>query len=88
MKVKSESKVAQLCLTLHNPMDFSPPGSSVHGSCQTRVLEWVASAFSGCEPLSTCKFSSCKDIFSLPSHVPTKFARRINFYNLYNGPQL
>ena len=33
MKVKSESEVAQSCLTLHDPMDCSPPGSSVHGIC-------------------------------------------------------
>ena len=47
MKVKSESQVAQLCLTLSNPMDCSPPGSSVHGIFQARVLEWGAIAFSG-----------------------------------------
>ena len=46
MKVKSESEVAQLCLTLHDPMDFSSPGSSVHGIFQARVLEWVPIAFS------------------------------------------
>ena len=46
MKVKSENEVAQLCLTLCNPMDCSLPGSSVHGSFQVRVLEWVAIAFS------------------------------------------
>ena len=46
MKVKSESKVAQLCLTLSDPMDFSPPGSSVHGIFQARVLEWGAIALS------------------------------------------
>ena len=46
MKVKSESKVAQLCLTLSNPTDCSLPGSSVHGIFQARVLEWVAIAFS------------------------------------------
>ena len=46
MKVKSESEVAQLCLTLTNPMDYRLPGSSVHGICQARVLEWAASAFS------------------------------------------
>ena len=40
MKVKSESEVAQLCLTLSDPMDCSPPGSSVHGIFQARVLEW------------------------------------------------
>ena len=39
MKVKSESEVAQLCPTLSDPMDCSPPGSSVHGIFQARVLE-------------------------------------------------
>ena len=46
MKVKSESEVAQLCLTLSDLMDCSPLGSSVHGIFQARVLEWGASAFS------------------------------------------
>ena len=45
MKLKSESEVAQSCLTLCDPMDCSPPGSSVHGIFQARVLEWVAIAF-------------------------------------------
>ena len=39
-------KVAQLCLTLYNPMDHSLPGSSVHGILQARILEWVAIVFS------------------------------------------
>ena len=46
MKVKSESEVTQLCPTLSDPMDCSPPGSSVHGIFQARVLEWGAIAFS------------------------------------------
>ena len=46
MKVKSESEVAQSCLTLRDPMDCSLPGSSIHGIFQARVLEWVAIAFS------------------------------------------
>ena len=41
MKVKSESEVAQSCLTLRDPMDCNLPGSSVHGISQSRVLEWV-----------------------------------------------
>ena len=41
MKVKSESEVAQSCLTLSDPMDGSLPGSSIHGVFQARVLEWV-----------------------------------------------
>ena len=46
MKVKSESEVAQSCPTLSDPIDCSPPGSSVHGIFQERVLEWGAIAFS------------------------------------------
>src|SRR5574337_969740 len=46
MKVKSESEVTQSCPTPSDPMDCSPPGSSVHGICQARVLEWGAIAFS------------------------------------------
>ena len=50
--------VAQSCLTLRYPMDYSPPGSSVHGILQARILEWVAISFSrdlpnpGMEPTS------------------------------------
>ena len=39
-------EVAQLCLTLCNPMDCSLPGFSVHGTSQARILEWVAISFS------------------------------------------
>ena len=46
MKVESESEVAQLCLTLSDPMDCSLPGSSVHGIFRATVLEWGAIAFS------------------------------------------
>ena len=47
MKVKSESEVAQSCLTLSDPMDCGPPGSSVRGIFQARVLDGV--------PLVVCK---------------------------------
>ena len=43
---KSESEVAQSCPTLCDPMDCSPPGSSIHGIFQARILEWVAISFS------------------------------------------
>ena len=49
MKVKSESEVAQSCLTSSDPMDCSPPGPSIHGIFQAGVLEWVAIAFSAVE---------------------------------------
>ena len=45
-EVKSQSEVAQSCLTLSDLMDCSLPGSSVHGIFQARVLEWGAIAFS------------------------------------------
>ena len=41
-----EVLVAQLCPTLCDPMDCSPPGSSIHGILQARILEWVAIPFS------------------------------------------
>ena len=44
MKVKMLA--TQLCLTLCDPMDCSPPGSSVHGILQTGILEWLAIPFS------------------------------------------
>jgi len=47
MQVKSESEVAESCLTLSDPMDCSLLGSSIHGIFQARVLEWGAIAFSG-----------------------------------------
>ena len=46
IKVKSESEVAQSCLTLSHPRDCSLSGSSVHGILQARVPEWVALTFS------------------------------------------
>ena len=46
MKVKSESEVAQSYPTLSDPMDCSPPGSSIHRIFQARVLEWGATTFS------------------------------------------
>ena len=56
MKMKRESEVTQLCLTLRDPMNCSPPGSSVHGIFQPRVLEWGAIAFS-VKPISGSIFS-------------------------------
>ena len=40
-------KVTKLCLTLWDPMDCSPPGSSIYGISQAKILEWVAISFSG-----------------------------------------
>ena len=56
MKVKSEREVAQSCPTLCNPMACSPPGFSVHGTFQARVLEWNAIAFSDGTALASTKY--------------------------------
>ena len=63
-KVKNEREVTQSCSTLHDPMDCSPPGPSVHGIFQARVLEWGAIAFSVDQPRQHIK----KQIH----HFPTK----------------
>ena len=65
MKVKSENEVAQLCLTLSDPMDYSLPGSSIPVIFQARVLEWGAIAFSQETPGVAGKF--CLGIFLVPS---------------------
>src|SRR5574337_383653 len=55
LKVKRESEVIQSCPTLCDPMDCSPPGSSIHGIFQARVLEWGAIAFSGRSSIQSAK---------------------------------
>ena len=65
---ESESEVAQLCPTLRDPMDSSPPGSSVHGICQARVLEWGAIAFSDSNGLKMIQYVIFLVVFGqLPS---------------------
>ena len=60
MKVKSESEVAQSCLSLSDPMDCSLPGFSIHGIFQARVLEWGAIAFSGIQSLELVNQFDCQ----------------------------
>ena len=84
MKVKSESEVAQSCLTLSDPMDCSPTGSSVHGIFQARVLEWGAIAFS----IMTCIHhyimqsivTALKVLCALPIHLSCHWS----FYCLHS----
>ena len=47
-------KVTKSCLTLCDPLDYSPPGSSVHGILQTRILEWVSVPFSRDQTQVSC----------------------------------
>ena len=64
--------VAQSCSTLCNPMDYSPPGSSVHGIFQARILEWVAISSFRDLPNPGIKPVSCYLLYweadSLPPH--------------------
>ena len=69
MTAKSESEVAQSCLTLSDPMDYSLPGSSVHGIFQARALEWGVIAFSEKgkrAPFFTCPLSLCFPKVTVP----------------------
>ena len=71
MKVKSENEVAQTCLTPSDPMDRSLPGSSIHGICQARVLEWSAIAFSvikkaGCQRIDAFKSWCWRRLLRVP----------------------
>ena len=55
VQFRSFSSVAQSCLTLCDPMDCSPQGSSAHGILQARILEWVAIPFSRVRSMSFTK---------------------------------
>ena len=75
-KHEREREVAQLCLTLCNPMDYSLPGSSVHGIFQAIVLEWISRRIKGgikrreTDPTSN-QFPKC----SPPSRTHTEIHR-------------
>ena len=65
--------VARLCLTLCDPMDCSPSGSSVLGILQARILEWVAMPFSrGSSQPKIKPRSPTLQVDSLPSELPGK----------------
>ena len=70
MKVKSESEVTQSCPTLSDPMDCSPPGSSIHGIFQARVLKWGAIVFS--DSKSTQSYIYLRDFFGSLSNLACK----------------
>jgi len=79
MKVKSQSEVAESCLTLSNPMDCGPPGSSVHGIFQARVLEWGAhhiACFSGDSRYPEVRRHGCT---AWVSHLQTQLLLSLSF---------
>ena len=71
--------VAQLCLTLSDPMDCSPPDFSVHGILQARILEWIAIPFSrgSSHPRDRTQADS------LVSEPPEKLTGMLFLYLLY-----
>ena len=71
--------VAQSCPTLYNPMNCSPPGSSVHGIFQVRIVQWVANSFSRGAWPQTNLDSSLK-----LSHSPVNLGK---FYNIAIPPE-
>ena len=67
------AKSLQSYLTLCDPIDGSPPGSSVHGIFQARVLEWGAIAFSGHEKLACCNWRAASTLGNQrKAHAATK----------------
>ena len=74
MTVKSESEVAQSCLSLHDPMDYSLPGSSIYGIFQARVLKWGAIALSK-KNICFC-FINYTEAFDCVDHKTGKFLKR------------
>ena len=91
MKVKIESEVVQSYPTLRDPIDWSPPGSSIYGIFQARVLEWGAIAFSEVLYIRTFKLWAFKDetvcaspcmpavILYKPHTVPNYIAACVNW---------
>ena len=64
------AKSLQSCLTLWDPMDCSPPGSSVHAIPQARILEWVA--------MPSSRGSSCVSCISRQGSLPLAPSGKLN----------
>ena len=80
---KKESKVAQACLTLCDPMDCSRPGSSVHGISQAKILVWVAFL----SPISLklqFKRKTCNHFLKIQMHIRVT----LEFFEKYKYPDI
>ena len=90
---ESESEVTQSCPTLSDPMDCSPPGSSIHGIFQVRVLEWGAIAFSISQLVTASLFSISESVsillytigclFSSIPHISDNIQCRLSLSGLF-----
>ena len=77
--VASESEVTQSCPTLCDPVDCSPPGSSIHGILQARILEWLPFPSPGDLPNPGIEpRSPALQADALPSDPPGKSKQGIN----------
>ena len=76
LQLAAAAKLLQSCLTLCDPMDCSPSGSSVHGILQARILEWVA--------MPSCRGSSRPRDQTHVSHVSC-IGRRVLYHWLCQG---
>ena len=76
-------KVTQLCLILFDPMDYSPPGSSVHMIIEARILEWVFLSFSSFSQLRDQTWVVCNAgrFFTLWATRETLKVRKSNQIN-------
>ena len=87
--IKLFSLVAQSCLTLCDPSDYSPPGFPVHGILQARILKWVAIPFSrGSSWLRNWTHVSCIDRRILYHWAPWGALFKSSVYTLANCPFL
>ena len=77
MKVKSQSEIVQSCPTLHDPIDCSLPGSSVHGIFQARVLEWGAIAFSFQKVSGSYSRKSVRDALFVPTNRAVRYCHHM-----------
>ena len=75
--MKSETDVAQSCSTIHDPMDCSPRGSTIHGIYQAIVLEWVAIAFCGRRSIQSAKTRPGVDCGSDHEFLIAKFRLKL-----------
>ena len=92
IKVKSESEDTQPCPTLSDPMDCRPPGSSVHGIFQAKILEWGAIAFSGKLVLNGYKYilwlgnsPSGRNVYK---YFMKDMYQNVQSSSVYNSPEL
>ena len=76
MKVKSEREVAQSCLTLRDPMDYSLPGSSVHGSFQAREHPYLILDLRG----NAFRFSPLRIMFAVGLSYGLYYVEVVSFY--------